>query len=143
MLLLDTHVWIWTIDGDMRRVGRRARQALARAEAADDIRVSIMTVFEVTALHTLGRLRLSCPAEQWIRDGLAVAGVRLAELTPTVAIDAGAIPRDTLADPIDRMLVATARQLGATLLTCDERILAYASHTRGVRVQNASEAPPR
>jgi PIN domain nuclease of toxin-antitoxin system len=138
MLLLDTHTWLWAIDGDTRRIGRRARQALTKAEAEDAIRVSAITIFEVMALHTLGRLRLSCPAEQWIRDSLSVAGVRLAELTPTVAIDAGAIPRDALADPIDRLLVATARQLGATLLTSDERILDFASTTRSLRVQNGS-----
>lgn len=138
MLLLDTHTWIWAIEGDTRRIGRRARQALTTAEAQDAIRISAITIFEVMALHTLGRLRLSCPAEQWIRDGLSVAGVRLAELTPTVAIDAGAIPRDALADPIDRLLVATARQLGATLLTSDDRILDLASTTRCLRAQNAS-----
>jgi PIN domain nuclease of toxin-antitoxin system len=138
MLLLDTHAWIWCVDGNERRIGKRARQALARAAQQDAVRVSAITVFEVAALHTLGRLRFSCPAEQWIRDGLSSPGIRLAELTPTIAIDAGAIPRTALADPVDRLLVATARQLDATLLSSDERILTFASATRQVRVQHAA-----
>ena len=137
MLLLDTHAWIWSVEGDARRVGRRARRLLSRAESQEGIRISPVTVFEVMALHAAGRLRLAHPPEQWIRNALDVAGVRLAELSVAIAIDAGNIPRSALADPLDRLLVATARQLDATFLTSDTRILAYASDTRMVRVHDA------
>jgi PIN domain nuclease of toxin-antitoxin system len=138
MVLLDTHVWLWSVEGDARRVGRRTRQLLSRAESREAIRVSPATVFEVAALHTLGRLRLARPLEQWIRESLGAAGIRMADLSPAMALDAGAIPRGALADPLDRLLVATARALQATLLTSDTSILEYAANTRGVRVQNAS-----
>jgi PIN domain nuclease of toxin-antitoxin system len=137
-LVLDTHVWVWSVDGDTRRIGRRSRRTLTRAEIADRIRVSPVSVFEVTALCTAGRLRLSIPVERWVRDALGAAGVRVAELTPSIAVDAGTIPHGALADPIDRLLVATVRQLGATLLTADARILSYARDTGNVRVQDAS-----
>ena len=91
MLLLDTHVWIWAVDGNARRLGRRARRLLSRAESQDVVRVSTVTLFELTALHTLGRVRLTRTPEQWIRESLNVSGVRIAELTPAIAIDAGAI----------------------------------------------------
>lgn len=138
MVLLDTHAWIWSVEGDTRRIGRRARALLTRAEGQDRIRVSAVSIFEIMALATSGRLGLSRPAEGWIRDSLGTAGVRLAELTPAVAIDAGAIPRGALADPLDRLLVATARQLEATLLTSDAHILAYAAATRNLRVHDAA-----
>jgi PIN domain nuclease of toxin-antitoxin system len=137
VILLDTHAWIWSVEGDTRRIGRRARALLTRAEGQDRIRVSAVSLFEIMALATSGRLRLSRPAEGWIRDSLGTAGVRLAELTPAIAIDAGAIPRGALADPLDRLLVATARQLQATFLTSDARILAYAAATRSVRAHDA------
>ena len=138
MVLLDTHAWIWSVEGDTRRIGRRARALLTRAEGQDRIRVSAVSIFEIMALATSGRLGLSRPAEGWIRDSLGTAGVRLAELTPAVAIDAGAIPRGALADPLDRLLVATARQLEATLLTSDAQILAYAAATRNLRAHDAA-----
>lgn len=138
MVLLDTHVWLWSVEGDARRIGRRTRQLLSRAESREAIRVSPATVFEVAALHTLGRLRLARPLEQWIRESLDAAGIRMAELSPAMALDAGAIPRDALADPLDRLLVATARALQATLLTSDTRILEFAANTRAVQAQNAS-----
>ena len=138
MLLLDTHAWVWTVEGDARRIGRRARRLIARSEARQAIRISPATLFEIVALHTAGRLRLSRPPDQWIRDSLALPGVRLADLTPAAAIDAGHIPRAALPDPLDRLLVATARQLDATFLTADRGILGYAAQAGDVRVQDAS-----
>ena len=138
MLLLDTPVWIWSADGDTRRVGPRSRQLLLKAEARDAIRVSPVTLFEISALHTSGRLRLARPLEQWVGESLDAAGVRVAELTSSVALDAGSIPRTALADPLDRLLVSTARHLDAVFVTADRQILDYASATGNVRVHDAS-----
>lgn len=135
MLLLDTHAWIWAVEGDAR-IGRRTRQLLTRAHADGSLRVSPASLFEIVALCTQGRLRLSQPPDQWIRQSLDVSGVRLAELSAGVAIDAGYIPRTALADPLDRLLVATARQLDAALLTGDAAMLAYAQQTGNVRVRD-------
>ena len=138
MLLLDTHVWVWNVEGDVRRVGRRSRQLLSRFESQEALRISPATLFEVTALYTAGRLRLARPVEQWIREALSVTSLRIAALSPDIAIDAGQIPRAALADPMDRLLVATARQLHATFLTSDVRILDYASKTHNVQAHDAS-----
>lgn len=109
---------------------------IAQAEARDAVRVSLATLFEIVALHTAGRLRLAQPPEQWIEASLDRPGVRLAELTRDVVVDAGFIPRSALADPVDRLLVAAARQLDATVLTGDAGVLAYAAATRNVRVHD-------
>lgn len=138
MVLLDTHVWLWSVHGDSRRVGRRTRQVLSRAESAGAIRVSPVTLFELTALHTAGRIRLTRAPDQWIREALDAGGVRIAELSARIAIEAGTIPRTALSDPLDRLLVATAQHLQATFLTSDSRILDYAATARHVRVHNAS-----
>ena len=99
--------------------------------------VSPVSIFEVAALHTLGRLRLSRPVESWIREALEGAGLRIVPLSPEVAIDAGLIPRTALPDPLDRLLVATARDAQATNLTADDRILQYAADTSDVRAHDA------
>jgi len=137
LILLDTNAWIWIFEGDLRRVGRRTRGLVARAEREDAVRVSSPSVFEVAALHTAGRLRLSRPPERWIDEALALAGVRLAPLSAAIAVDAGRVPRTALADPMDRLIVATARQLDAMLVTSDTVILDYAAHTANVRVHDA------
>lgn len=135
LLLLDTHVWIWTVEGDVRRIGRKTRQLIARAEMHNALCVSPASVYEVVALVVAGRLQLSRRPEQWVRESLEKPGVRVAELLPATAIDAGHIPRSALPDPLDRFLVATARQLDATFLTADTVILNYAADTAMVRVR--------
>jgi PIN domain nuclease of toxin-antitoxin system len=137
VLLLDTHTWVWAVEGDTRRIGRQARRWLARAEADGAVLVSSVTVFEVAALYAAGRLQLRRGLEPWIREALETAGVRVAELTVAMAIDAGNIPRTALADPLDRLIVATARQLDGTLMTSDAAILRYAGNTGRVRVRRA------
>ena len=138
LLLLDTHVWIWVVEGDPRRVGRRTRQLLARGESQDALRISPVTVFEVTALHTAGRLGLTRPVDDWIREALESGAVRMAPLSSAVAVDAGRIPRASLADPLDRLLAATARQSDATFVTADARILDYAARTGHLHTHDAS-----
>ena len=137
MLLLDSQTWVWSVEGLTRHIGRRTRRRLSSAERQDAIRISAASVFEVTALHTSGRLRLAQPVEQWIRNALDRPGVRLVELTPDIAVDAGSIPRTALPGPMDRLLVATARQLDATFVTSDVPILEYAATTGAVRMYDA------
>jgi PIN domain nuclease of toxin-antitoxin system len=138
VLLLDTHVWIWILAGDARRIGRRARALLTRAESRDAIRISPVTLFEVMALHAAGRLHLTRPPDEWIRQAMASAPVRIAELSASIAIDAGRISRDVLGDPMDRLLVATAAEMDATLLTADARFFQYAARSRTLRTADVS-----
>jgi PIN domain nuclease of toxin-antitoxin system len=137
VILLDTHVWVWAVLGEGRRLGRRTRQLLTRAERHGVLHISPASIFEVSALHTLGRLRVARPIESWIREAIESGGLRIAGLSPAIAIDAGRIGRAALADPLDRLLVATAREAEATLVTADERILGYAADTSAVRAHDA------
>jgi PIN domain nuclease of toxin-antitoxin system len=136
-VLLDTHVWIWMVADEPRRLGPRLRRQLTKATGSRAPYVSAMSVFEIGALHTAGRLSFTLPVERWIRDSIATAGLRVVDLGTNVAIDAG-LAAGALADPIDRCLVATAREYQIPLVTRDRRILDYASRTRLVRVIDAS-----
>jgi PIN domain nuclease of toxin-antitoxin system len=136
VLLLDTHAFIWVSDGDGRRVGRRARAAIDKAATRDALRVSAVSLFEIVALHVVGRLRLNRPVERWLDEALSMTGIRTTELGREIAIDAGFIPREALADPVDRIVAATARHLDATLMTADDAVLDYAGSSRSLRVQD-------
>jgi PIN domain nuclease of toxin-antitoxin system len=136
-VLLDTHVWIWAVDDD-RRLGPRSRGLLRRISTPSALRISAVSVFELVALHTAGRLLLSRTPEQWVRDALRSPWVSLAELSPAIAIDGGYVSREALADPMDRLLVATARHLDLPLMTADRRIVEYGKRSGAVRVHDAS-----
>lgn len=92
----------------------------------------------MTALHSAGGLRLSRPLAQWIREALDPLGIRVVPLSLDAAVDAGTIERNALPDPLDRLITATARQMGATVVTRDSGILKYAASSGSVRVLNAS-----
>ncbi len=62
----------------------------------------------------------------WFAAFMARPGVRLAALTPEMAIDSSHLPGVFHPDPGDRLIIATARHLGATVVTRDQKILDYA-----------------
>ena len=127
MIVLDTHVLIWAVDGE-RRLGAHARAAIAAAEQADDIGVSAITPWEIALLAESGRLRLAREVGAWIAAALALpVRIRLIPLEPAIASDSVRLPDAFHADPADRFIVATARQYGAPLLTADYAILSYAA----------------
>jgi PIN domain nuclease of toxin-antitoxin system len=124
-LLLDTHVWVWLMFGD-NRLGNATRLMLEKAVPEGRLRVSVISVWEVAMLEAKGRLTLAADCESWVREALAAPGIRVAELTPHIAISSTRLPGVFHGDPADRLLVATARESEATLLTADEAILQYA-----------------
>jgi PIN domain nuclease of toxin-antitoxin system len=79
-------------------------------------------------LEAKRRVKLDRPCEEWVRAALDVPGVRLAPLTAEIAIDSTRL--DLHGDPADRILVATARRLGARLMTADWRLLEYGAKHR-------------
>ena len=138
-MLLDTHVWIWATDGGAT-LGPKIRRRLERSHdyTGDRVAISTASLFEVVALHTAGRLRFSMPVERWIRDSIERGGLQVLDLERDIAVDAGMIPASALADPIDRWLVATAREHDRPLVTCDRKMLEYGARTGLVRVVDAS-----
>ena len=74
-------------------------------------------------LHSRGRIRLKIPLREWLEAAVAPPLVRRCGISPAVAAELAALPDSFHRDPADRILVATARVLGATLLTQDRRIV--------------------
>ncbi len=124
-LLLDTHAALWLDSGATMRAA--AVQAIDEAAAADGVLLSSVTAWEIGLLVRKGRLKLDVPPGAWLERLLAMPGVRLLALTATAALASSFLPEPFHGDPADRMLVATARELEAALVTRDERILAYAA----------------
>ena len=135
-MLLDTHVWIWAATG-ASQIGPRTRRLLNREAAGGRLYVSAVSAFEISALCAAGRLVLNQPPERWIRESIARGSLRVLNLNTDVAIDAGALGAEAVSDPIDRLLVAAARDAEVPLVTRDRRLLDFAQRTRLVRVHDA------
>lgn len=129
MILLDTHALVWWLM-DEKRLSARARREISRA---DVVLVSPVTFWEAGLLVARGRLRLDRTVFEWIRDIYDDDRVSPAELTPDAAAGAALLPDDFPADPADRLLYCTARDLAVPFVTKDARLIDYAREAGDVR----------
>lgn len=114
--LLDTHIWLWSLL-EPGKLGRRLQRELH--EPGNEQWLSPISVWEATVLQRKGRLVITGNAVGWFEQSLA--GLREAPLTHEIALLAERLPLH--GDPADRFLAATAKVLGLTLVTADERLL--------------------
>ena len=115
-LLLDTHMWLWTLS-DPKRLGRRVLQQLKNE--ANELWLSPISTYEALTLHYKGNFEIDENLTEWLAR--ATAGTREAPLTHEIALIARQLPLHQ--DPADRILAATAEVLDLTLVTADERLL--------------------
>ena len=116
-LLLDTHIWLWSLD-DPKRLGRRVRHELSNP--ANELWLSPISTWEALILNAKGRVRLTGDLTDWVQR--ATAPMHEAPLTHEIVL---AAQRLELArqDPADRFLAATAMILDLTLVTADKDLL--------------------
>jgi PIN domain nuclease of toxin-antitoxin system len=126
-LVLDTHVWIWMLEGIRTELSASSVSRIEEAGERADLAVAAISVWEVAMLEAKGRISLSRPIDEWVRGALTAPGLRLVDLTPEIALESTRLPGSAHGDPSDRMIIATARVVGGTLVTCDDRILSYAT----------------
>lgn len=116
-LLLDTHIWLWSL-GEPERLGNRAARELRNPE--NELWVSPISTWEALILHEKGRLRLQGDLNQWVAD--ATERFREAPLTHEIAAASRQLSLPQR-DPADRFLAATAKVLGLILVTADANLL--------------------
>jgi len=123
-LLLDTCTLI--LMTERTRLAPAAVETLQAATEGGEITyVSPITAWEVGMLTSRGRLQLLIRPERWFSNLFEVPGVRLADMSPDVLIASSYLPGKPPKDPTDRIIAATARELGATLITRDRALLDY------------------
>jgi PIN domain nuclease of toxin-antitoxin system len=133
-LLLDTHCWIWAQLGMVTMFSRSALGAIGEAESHGNLRISPISIWELAMLEKRGRIGLPISVRIWVEQALSKPGIAVSPLTTEIMIETVHLPGELHNDPADRMLVATARISGATLLTKDERLIRYARqrHVRAI-----------
>jgi len=123
-ILLDTCAAIWLAED--APLAQSALDLLAAAADAEiSTYVSPITAWEIGMLVARSRLKLLITPQRWLQRLFEVPGVRLADMSPDLLIASSFLPGDPPRDPADRIIVATARDCGATLITRDHALLAY------------------
>jgi len=121
--LLDTHVLIWWLTDD-RKLPKPHARLLERSERSQTpVGLSAMSLWEIAKLAERGRIELTRSVDESLEQLEASPFISVLPLTGRVAIESTRLGARFHADPVDQIIVATARCHGLTLLTADERII--------------------
>jgi PIN domain nuclease of toxin-antitoxin system len=124
VIVLDTHVLVWWVNGD-EMLTSKAQRAIERELDGGQIIVSSITAWEIAMLVEREKLVLSMDVESWLGTVAQIDAVHFFPVDNEIGLKSVVLPGEFHKDPADRMIVATARRLAAPLVTRDEKILAY------------------
>ena len=120
MIVLDTHIWLWWINQHPKLKAIWVEQI----ESADQVGVSAISLFEVSWLDQHERIQLSTPRNEWFDKALTGSDIALIPITPEIASQAVDLPEHHN-DPQDRIIIATALNHNALLLSADGKFKFY------------------
>jgi PIN domain nuclease of toxin-antitoxin system len=125
-ILLDTCATLWLVaDAPMAESAMKAIGAAARLGVP--LQISPITAWEIGLMARKGRFRSSLSPQRWFERLRSLPGVQLCELSPEVLLGSSFLPGELHGDPANRIIAATAREYGFTLLTRDQALLDYAN----------------
>ena len=120
--LLDTHILLYWLEKG-KSLSRQQKRIIDRGGPANPLLIADVTLWEIATLYELGRIRLRLPLRDWLEAAAAPPLVECVAISAAIAAEVAVLPPTFHRDPVDRILVATARVLGATVLTQDQRII--------------------
>ena len=135
MILLDTHIWRWLVCKQISKLSNQQLECIRKNEN-DGLGVSIISCWEIAKKFEIGKLELNLSGEntglgsditidQWITMALQRRGIFLVDLTTRIVIESTRLPGTFHRDPMDQLIVATARIHNCKLVTSDRKIIDY------------------
>ena len=122
--LLDTHTWIWW-NMNPKKLSSKVNSLLSNPDNYEELLISAISVWEFCKLLEKERLGISCDPQEWIAQALDMPKLRLVPLSTTIAYLSTTLEQPFHGDPADQLIVATAKQESATILTKDKLIQSY------------------
>lgn len=125
MILLDTHVLIWWIDNP-QKLSKRARSIIEEEKLREgNILVSSISTLEICRLVKNGKLQLINDFDSWLEKIESLPAVHFIPIDNRIAVKSVELPNFLHKDPADRIIIATALNIGVKLVTSDKKILNY------------------
>ena len=124
-LVLDTHSWIWLLNGEESIGGSRFVAEAEAASVAGRLYICSISISEVALLASAGRVRLVVPVTTWLQEALETPGLQVIDIDIGIAAESAGLPGDFPGDTADRMIVAATRLIGGRLATADAALKQY------------------
>ena len=136
-LLLDTHIWIWYLEGDATKLTPGITALLDRAGKNSALFVSDISYWEVAVKAAKGKLTFSLDVTIWLKRAELAPGIRFLPLDRDTLLLSMRLQGTVHNDPADRMLIAAAKLHNVPLVTADGLIVDYARTYAGTPVVDA------
>ncbi len=136
-LLLDTHIWLWHIEGDASQVAAGTTALLDRSGAHRRLFVCDISYWEIAVKCAKGKLTFTVDVAVWMQRAEQAPGIQFRPLTRSVLLQSTRLVGASHNDPADRMLIAMAQLDNIPLVTNDRLIIEYAAAHRGTPVVDA------
>ena len=120
-LLLDTHVFLWWVEGSIE-LSRKATRAIR--DPGNECFVSVASFWEMAIKASLGKLRLDAPLEEFVPEQMAANRFRLLQIDFRHVVGVAGLPFHHR-DPFDRLLVAQAVSESMAIVSADRTIKRY------------------
>ena len=124
MIVLDTNALIRWI-GESSKLSKKAKKIIEESEKEKSIYISSVSVLEIYILLKKNRLGFNTLADNWLQRVENLSYVHFVPIDNKIAVLSVNLPDFEHKDPADRIIIATALNLGAKLVTSDKRILNY------------------
>lgn len=124
MIVLDTHVLVWFVSNP-EKLSKNAVKRIGQEIKKQEVLVSSISVWEIFMLIKKGRIKLSMDSQSWLEKVENIPFLQFIPVDNKIASQSVNLPEPFHDDPADRIIVATALNHGATLITKDRRILSY------------------
>lgn len=128
MIVLDTHIFLWLINGNKEIIDSGFLPVINNAIKDSSIIIPAISLWEISMLVAKQRIILQENTLDWLKNATSAPGISVYPISPEVAYESTILPGNFHGDPADRMVVATARVINGTLLTFDKEIIAYSRH---------------
>ena len=125
-LLLDTHILIWALTKS-DELSNEVKEAIKSAKADKNLYLSSISLWEIAMLAQKQRISVYRRIADFLQMIENIRGLNILQITANIAAESVTLPGDIHNDPADRIIVASCREISATLLTRDQKILDWAN----------------
>lgn len=130
MIVLDTHIMVWWINSP-EKLSKKVQKTIEDEKSNGEILISSISVFEICILMKKGKLKLADNPDVWLQKIESLPFVRFIPIDNKIAAQSVNLPEFQHKDPADRIIIATALNIGIKLVTADKKILKY-SHVQSI-----------
>lgn len=125
LIVLDTHVLLWSLL-EPDQISREIKQEISLAQEDNNLVICSISLWEIAMLNFKKRINIYEPVKDFLKSITNINGLAVQDISSEVAAESVLLMDDFHGDPADRIIVATTKIKGATLITRDQKILDWA-----------------